>query len=219
MVLALVPHPATPLTCLQSKQYLAQHAIDAAHRVDIFALAVTPTQILSGSGESSIKIYSTVPFAGSQVELGGFDFPIAQSLQGAHKIGCHHIVASTDGRRAVSVGFAGEVKVWRYENERWVGEGEVDTRRVDEDGKVIEKQAGEVWAVALSAEGQYLVATTYDGKLGVWDLDAQPGGVKVREMSTKGSFGMCVDLVSCSALLQWDHVLTKMIESGWKIHC
>lgn len=199
-------HPPTNLP--QSKQYLAAHTIDAAHRVDIFALAVTPTQILSASGESSIKIYDTAPpaktTAGIQ-EVGGFDYPIAQSLQGAHSIGCHHVVTSADGGRAVSVGFGGEVKVWKFEGEVWRAEGDVDTRRLSEDGKVgksSERQAGEVWAVALSAEGQYLVATTYDGRIGVWDLDAKSEsgacGIKVREMSTKGSFGMCVDLVCLS---------------------
>ena len=103
------------------------------------------------------------------------------------------------------MGFAGEVKVWAFESGRWVGLGEVDTRRVGTGkAKAKERQAGEVWAVALSADGRYLVGTTYDGRINVWDLDAREGnegmvGAKMQEMSTKGSFGMCVDLVGgCS---------------------
>lgn len=173
---------------------------------------MTPTQILSASGESSIKIYDTVaPAAGSQAHegFGGFDYPIAQSLQGAHKIGCHHLVCSKDGRRAVSVGFGGEVRVWGFSDGVWKAEGDVDTSAfVAGAGGGTGKKAGEVWAVALSAEGQYLVATTQNGRIGVWDLDAKSEaevtsgkgkvfGTKVREMTTKGSFGMCVDLVCC----------------------
>ena len=61
----------------------------------------------------------------------------------------------------------------------------------------------------MSGEGRWMVATTYDGRVGVWDLDRRVEGegkgngigVKVREMSTKGSFGMCVDLVGGSLFL------------------
>lgn len=114
------------------------------------------------------------------------------------------------------MGFGGEVKVWGVKEGVWRAEGEVDTgARVvgaeGEGGNGNGKKAGEVWAVALSAEGQYLVATTQDGRVGVWDLDAKTeaevssgkgkiSGVKIREMSTKGSFGMCVDLVCLLSL-------------------
>ena len=101
---------------------------------------------------------------------------------------------------------------------RWLAEGDVDVdmgvEGEEEEGSAVEKgkrkkKVGEVWAVALSQEGRFLVATTYDGRVGVWDLDrraegkeeGQGIGVKVREMSTKGSFGMCVDLVGGSLFL------------------
>lgn len=148
----------------------------SAHSTDIFALAVTTTQILSGSGESSLKVYSTTED----------DFPIAQVLKDAHKLGCHHIVTDQAGARAVSVGFGGEVKVWKYEDGIWKDDGDIDAPR----------KAGEVWAACLSLDGRYLAGTTHDGRVNVWDLSN--GRQKIREYETKGSFGMCIDLVSAS---------------------
>lgn len=93
----------------------------SAHPTDIFALAVTKTQIFSGSGFSSIKIYSTKTS----------DFPLVQALDNAHKYGCHHIATSSNGLTAASVGFAGEVKIWRYpegstaEPSSWQEEGTI----------------------------------------------------------------------------------------------
>jgi len=55
-------------------------------------------------------------------------------------------------------------------------------------------KAGEVWAIALSENGQYLAGTSFDGRINVWDNVA--GRVKIREFETKGSFGMGIDLVS-----------------------
>lgn len=55
-------------------------------------------------------------------------------------------------------------------------------------------KAGEVWAIALSENGQYLAGTSFDGCINVWDNVA--GRVKIREFETKGSFGMAIDLVS-----------------------
>lgn len=68
-----------------------------------------------------------------------------------------------------------------------------------EAGKVVHgNQAGEVWAIALSEDGQFLASTTYDGRINVWDLNvvAEQGtkGKRIREYETKGSFGMCVDM-------------------------
>lgn len=54
-------------------------------------------------------------------------------------------------------------------------------------------KAGELWAIALSEDGQYLASTAYDGRINVWDLGAER--VKIREFETKGSFGMCIDMV------------------------
>ena len=62
------------------------------------------------------------------------------------------------------------------------------------DSSVDAGQAGEVWATALSESGQYLAATTYDGRINVWDLLGERK--KIREYETKGSFGLCIDLVS-----------------------
>ena len=55
---------------------------------------------------------------------------------------------------------------------------------------------GEVWAIALSEDGQYLASTSFNGQINVWDLLADKK--KIREFETKGSFGMAIDLVSMS---------------------
>ena len=54
-------------------------------------------------------------------------------------------------------------------------------------------EAGEVWAIALSENGQYIAATSFDGRINVWDNLVE--GAKIREFETKGSFGMSIDLV------------------------
>lgn len=50
-----------------------------------------------------------------------------------------------------------------------------------------------VWAVAMSEDGQYLAGVSTDGRVGVWDLNAD--GAQIRDHETKGSFGTCIDLV------------------------
>lgn len=58
-------------------------------------------------------------------------------------------------------------------------------------------KAGDVWAIVLSEDGQFLASTTYDGRINVWDLgvESEKGmGKKIREYETKGSFGICVDM-------------------------
>jgi hypothetical protein len=87
--------------------------IQAAHPTDIFALAATSTQLISASGSSSLKIYSTTDS----------EFPLRQVLEKTHRLGCHHIVVSGSGNRFASAGFAGEVKVWGFRDGSWVEEG------------------------------------------------------------------------------------------------
>lgn len=91
----------------------------------------------------------------------------------------------------MSAGFGGEVKVWKLINnedkeknagEEWIEEGCITS----------ENKAGEIWAIALSEDGQYLASTSYDGRINVWDLVAER--TKIREFETNGSFGMCLDL-------------------------
>ncbi len=140
-------------------------------------MAVTATQILSGSGESSIKVHSTTDE----------NFSIAQSLD-AHKLGCHHIVTDREtGTKAASVGFSGEVKLWKYEEGRWQDDGEIKVGS--------RKKAGETWAVCLSYDGKFLASTTHDGRVNVWDLSNAGSREKIREFETKGRVGRAVDLV------------------------
>jgi superkiller protein 8 len=93
-------------------------------------------------------------------------------------------VTSRNGHKAASVGFGGEVKIWAISPEtlEWAEEGKI----------VYENKAGEIWAIALSEDGQFLAGTSYDGRINVWDLLADR--MKIREYETKGSFGMCIDM-------------------------
>ncbi|KAI1354223.1 WD40 repeat-like protein [Xylaria sp. FL0043] len=170
-----------------SKQYLTTHTVDNAHISDIFSLAATPTSLLSASGSSTIHVHAT----------NQDSFPLVQSLSGAHKLGCHHLAVSRSGKIAASVGFGGDVKIWKVSEStpgQWESFGELDAAKNSEKGK---GGAGELWAIALSEDGQYLASTTYDGRINVWDLLGDRGAT-LREYETgsagSGSFGLCVDL-------------------------
>jgi superkiller protein 8 len=145
-----------------SKQYLTIHTVDAAHPTDIFSLAPTPTSLLSASGSSSLLAHST----------SDPSFPVLQKVSSAHKLGAHHVSASASGRRAVSAGFGGEVRVWRC-RDGGGGEGEMEGEGTwEEDGVLEKKKAGaeEVWAVAMGAAGRYVATSGSEGGVGVWDL-------------------------------------------------
>lgn len=99
-----------------SKQYLTLHTIADAHPSDIFALAPTPTSLLSASGSSSIQIHSTT----------SPEFPLVQTLEGVHQLGIHHLATAKDARRAASAGFEGKVKIWSEgEDGQWAADGEI----------------------------------------------------------------------------------------------
>ncbi|RAK93605.1 WD domain protein [Aspergillus costaricaensis CBS 115574] len=151
---------------------LCPHCVET-HPVDIFALAVTDKQILSASGTSSLKVHSTTDP----------DFPLVQSIDGAHNVGCHHVVTNGNGSRAVSIGFGGEIMIWSCHDGVWA----------KDDGASVNKATpADVWAIALSEDGQYLAGVTQDGHIKVWDLDTN--GEEIRDYETKGSFGTCIDL-------------------------
>ncbi|KAI0556119.1 WD40 repeat-like protein [Xylaria scruposa] len=170
-----------------SKQYLTTHTVDNAHITDIFSIAAAPNALLSASGSSTIHVH-----ASNQP-----DSPLIQSLTGAHKLGCHHIAVSRNGKVAASVGFGGDVKIWKVSESgsgEWESFGELDAGKASEKGR---GGAGELWAIALSEDGQFLASTTYDGRINVWDLFGDRGAT-LREYETgtagSGSFGLCVDL-------------------------
>lgn len=162
-----------------SKQYLTLHTVDSAHpkASDVFAVAPTSTQLLSASGSSSINVYDT-----TQAE-----FPVIQELDKAHPLGIHHLVTAREekARRAASAGFEGKVKIWSQDEDGiWSEDGEI----------VDQNKPGEIWAITLSADGQYLASTSINGKINVWSLNKEEGMPRIREYETKGSFGLCVDL-------------------------
>lgn len=136
--------------------------------------------MLSAGGSSTIHIHDTTDPA----------FPLKQSISNAHKVGCHHICTSRNGKVAASAGFGGDVKLWKLD---------VDTGEWSSSGEITGPSAkpGEVWALALSEDGAYLASTTNDGRINVWDI-ADDGKPKIQEYETgsagSGSFGMSVDL-------------------------
>lgn len=156
-----------------------------AHTTDIFSLAATPNALLSGSGSSTINIHRTTDPSGT--------FPIAQSLD-AHKLGTHHIATAArggDGKVAASVGFGGDVKVWRCDPA--TGDWALDFDITPAQAKA--KGGGDVWAVALDSREKYLACTAHDGRIHVWDLETREV-VQTYETGGggAGSFGLCVDL-------------------------
>ncbi|KAF4507206.1 hypothetical protein G6O67_005869 [Ophiocordyceps sinensis] len=163
-----------------SKQYLTTHTVDDAHITDIFALATTPRAVLSASGSSTLHIHdSSDP-----------SFPLKQSIPDAHKLGCHHLCTSRNGKVAASAGFGGEVKIWALNQDTW--EWHTAGEIAGSSAKI-----GEAWALALSEDGAYLAVTTNDGRINVWDVKGESKS-KVQEYETgsagSGSFAMCVDL-------------------------
>jgi superkiller protein 8 len=168
---------------------------------------VTSNQILSASGASSLKIHSTADAA----------FPLVQSLDGAHKVGCHHVVTSRNGLRAASSGFGGDLRLWSCQDGAWVEEGDISGSPYVlalliwlhyTNLHVVGIGKADVWAIALSEDGQSLCGTTHDGHIKVWDLRAN--GEQIRDFETKGSFGTCVDMVLPRNIpLSWrSHILT-----------
>ncbi|BCR87010.1 SKI complex subunit WD repeat protein SKI8 [Aspergillus chevalieri] len=166
-----------------SKQYLSWGSADNAHPIDIFSLAVTDKQILSASGASSIQVHSTTDP----------DFPLTQTIEGAHKVGCHHIVTDGRGTRAISVGFGGEIQIWICRDGTWSH---------DDAGPGI-ADFSEVWAVALSENGQFLAGVSQDGHIKVWDLNAS--GEQIQDYETQGSFGTCLDISADGRLIASGH--------------
>ncbi|KAI5302288.1 hypothetical protein KEM56_000832, partial [Ascosphaera pollenicola] len=78
----------------------------------------------------------------------------------------------------------------------------------------------DIWAPALSENGQYLAGTTTDGRVKVWDL--RDSATQIRELETKGSFGMCISLSSDGAYTATGHqsgnVYVFNNETGRMVH-
>ncbi|KAK4228900.1 meiotic recombination protein rec14 [Podospora fimiseda] len=166
----LCPH------CVSSEQLLHSLQRRKAHPADIFSLAPTPNSILSASGSSSLLVHSTTEST----------FPLIQTIPNAHKLGCHHVCTAKGGlgNVAASVGFGGEIKIWNKSQNKneWALDWEIPP-------------SGDVWAVALSENEEYLACTTSDGRIQVWDLNAKQV-IQTYETGARGggSFAMSVDL-------------------------
>lgn len=169
----------------------------------MFSLATTPSHLLVASGHSSIKVYST---RGQTIHPDSAEdehpYPLVQTLEKAHPLGAHHICASIDGRVAASGGFGGEVRVWELSQdsssgeETWVKRGDILPPKTKKEREA-QNASGESWALALSENGQYLAASTHDGKVNVYDtttFSKGPTAERITQYETKGSFALSVDL-------------------------
>lgn len=154
----------------------------AAHPTEIFSLAPTPNALFSASGSSTLRIHAT----------NEPSFSLRQTIPNAHKLGCHHIAAARGGLGNVvaSVGFGGEIKLWRRK------EGGDAGWELWWDVAPTKANGGDVWAIALSADENYLACTTSDGRIHVWDLASRERIQTYETGSTTGggSFAMAVDL-------------------------
>lgn len=102
------------------------------------------------------------------------------------------------GHVAVSAGFGGELKVWTCKDTGdWVLYHEFALLPDSGAGTGSDKNKSHAWAVALSADENFLAATTEDGKIAVWDLTAK-SQVQTYETGSAsgggGPFGLSVDL-------------------------
>jgi superkiller protein 8 len=72
--------------------------------------------VISASGSSSLKVHSTVEP----------DYPLRQTLVGAHPLGCKFVASSNNGRRFGSVGFGDDIAIWTMNDEgEWSEEGRI----------------------------------------------------------------------------------------------
>jgi len=143
---------------------------------------VTPKSLLTASGASVLKVFDTT----------NQSFSESQAIVDAHRSGCHHICTSADSKVAASAAFDGEIKIWHMgeTSGQWV----LHTTIENDAAKGVS-----MWAIALNAAGQYLVATTTDGKVAVWDVvtkDTPPKMIRYYETGSagNGTLGMAVDL-------------------------
>lgn len=76
-----------------------------AHAFDIYGLAASASFLITAAGDSSIKLW----------ELGNPKHPLAHEFTGAHRLGTHHVAASSKADIAATAGFGGEIILWDLE--------------------------------------------------------------------------------------------------------
>jgi superkiller protein 8 len=152
---------------------------------------VTSSWVITVAGDSSVKLW----------DIGTPEHPLVHEFPGAHPLGAHHVAVNTaTGIRAASAGFGGEIILWNLEKleQQHKIKGQEGMSRNARDvwpgANMLFVGVKGVWAVALSPQGDRLAASTCDGKINIWDTSKPQKALKTYE--TKGSFGLCVDIVS-----------------------
>ncbi|KAF2863928.1 WD40 repeat-like protein [Piedraia hortae CBS 480.64] len=179
-----------PTKMSKSKQYLQTYSISECHAQSgsIFSLTICTlskirSHLISASGAPDLQVHSLSggsPHADSAEEEN--PFPHDQTLQSAHKLGCHHVCSSSDGRTFASVGFDGIIKVWESNEEAkentWTLRSTIDTK-------------GRAWAIALDAKGEVIKTTTAIGRVIAYDTTTKAVN---HEFEAKESFALCIDV-------------------------
>lgn len=180
---------------------IKKNHLRAAHPSEIFALAATADGVFSASGGSTIKMHglpSSAPVDdGPTANVGSASATsvAATEIPKAHSHGCHHLAAGRGGPGKVlaSAGFGQDAKIWiQSGGNSWTEHATVRPWG----GEANKSAAARVWAVALSADEQFLACSSEAGKVAVWDVVAGRA-VHLYETAASGadgSFGMCVDI-------------------------
>ncbi|KAK9450222.1 WD40-repeat-containing domain protein [Limtongia smithiae] len=151
-----------------SKQYFATSLISDAHAVDIFAADTTPDLAITCSGDSTVNFWSAVlP-----------DHSLVKTLSTEHKLGIHHLCAHSEAGLLATSGFEGEVAVYS------ISDGTRLHRFSDS------KSA--LWAIRFSPDGDFLAATTLDGRILVWNVSGETAE-HCGTLEAKNSAGLCID--------------------------
>ena len=120
------------------KTYKQNFYIDKPSYVFSVAISKDGKTIVSGSGDSSIKIWDRATGK------------LLKTLKG-HTHGISSVTISTDGKYIVSSSLDGSVKIWDRES-----------------GKLIKTLTGHtsgLTSVIISTDGQYIVSGSYDGSV------------------------------------------------------
>ncbi|KAK9475156.1 WD40-repeat-containing domain protein [Dipodascopsis tothii] len=151
-----------------SKKYFATTVVADAHPSDIYGLDTTPSVVVSASGDSAVRVWAA---SGDHAPL--------YTISTAHRVGIHHVATCTERGLVAFAGFDGTISIWT------LAEPAACLVTISDD-KV------SFWAIRFSPEGEYLAATSLDGKVYIYsvgDDSSTLSGV----LDTRGTPGLSLD--------------------------
>lgn len=110
-----------------SKQYLQTNSISTPRSSDVFSLAAGPTYLFAATGSADVLVFKKTASTSIHDDdtSTGDAYVLSQTLEKAHNLGCHHVCVADEGQLACSVGFAGDVVVWKLDEEGWTKNGSI----------------------------------------------------------------------------------------------